>query len=57
MFEAKPYGRWESYVPGPRQPDPWSDEDEGVAISPDALPPGQVHSGSGLRLLTFDKVR
>lgn len=27
------------------------------AFSPDALPPGQVHSGSGLRLLTFDKVR
>ncbi|GAB3102108.1 energy transducer TonB [Lysobacter terrae] len=47
------YGTWESYVPGPRQRDPWSDEDEGVAFSPDTLPAGgSYRAGSGLKLLT-----
>lgn len=48
------YGRWEAYVPGPRQRNPWDDEGvEGTAFSPDALPPGGAYqAGSGLKLLT-----
>lgn len=29
------YGEWQAYVPGPRQANPWSDEDDGV--SPETL--------------------
>lgn len=48
------YGKWDAYVPGPRQPNPWdADDAEGAAFSPDALPPGNDYlAGSGLRLLT-----
>ena len=47
------YGRWEAYVPGPRNPNPWKQGDEGSAFSPDALVPGQAYlAGSGLKLLT-----
>jgi len=47
------YGRWEAYVPGPRTANPWKDEDEGVAFSPDTLLPGRAYlAGSGLKLLT-----
>jgi len=47
------YGRWESYVPGPRQRSPWGHDEEGIGFSPDTLAPGQVYlAGSGLKLLT-----
>jgi hypothetical protein len=52
-FESVRYGQWEAYVPGPRTPNPWDDEDEGVAFSPDTLLPGRAYvAGSGLKLLT-----
>lgn len=47
------YGKWEVYVPGPRQTNPWEEDDEGAAFSPDALAPGAAYiAGSGLKLLT-----
>lgn len=47
------YGRWESYVPGPRRRNPWADDEEGIGFSPDTLAPGKVYlAGSGLKLLT-----
>lgn len=47
------YGRWESYVPGPRQRNPWGHDEEGIGFSPDTLAPGQIYlAGSGLKLLT-----
>lgn len=50
---AHAYGRWESYVPGPRQRNPWEEDKEGTAFSPDVLPPGAAYrAGSGLKLLT-----
>jgi len=53
QFESVRYGQWEAYVPGPRTPNPWDDEDEGVAFSPDTLLPGRAYvAGSGLKLLT-----
>ncbi|QNP42157.1 protein tonB [Lysobacter terrestris] len=53
-FDRTAYGTWEGYVPGPRQPNPWQNEDkEGVAFSPDTLPPGGAYlAGTGLKLLT-----
>src|SRR5690606_38909801 len=47
------YGRWEAYVPGPRNPIPWEMEGlEGFDIAPDALVAGVVHQvGTGLKLL------
>ncbi|MCF7221646.1 energy transducer TonB [Marilutibacter chinensis] len=35
------YGEWNSYIPGPRRPNPWSQEDDGV--SPDTLAAGGVY--------------
>ena len=47
------YGRWEAYIPGPRQPNPWEKDKEGAAFSPDTLAPGRSYlAGSGLKLLT-----
>src|SRR4249919_334705 len=47
------YGRWEAYVPGPRQANPWKEDKEGAAFSPDTLAPGGAYlAGSGLKLLT-----
>jgi len=52
--DAPTYGHWETYVPGPRQRDPWdTDGDEGIGFSPDTLAPGRAYlTGSGLKLLT-----
>jgi hypothetical protein len=52
--EAAKYGKWEPYVPGPRQDVPWlNSASEGPASSPDALVAGGVYEvGQGLRLLT-----
>ena len=47
------YGQWESYVPGPRLPNPWQEDSEGTAFNPDVLPPGDAYlAGSGPVLLT-----
>lgn len=47
------YGQWEAYVPGPRQPSPFPELEEGVGFSPDTLMPGRAYlAGSGLKLLT-----
>jgi hypothetical protein len=47
------YGRWESYVPGPRLPNPWGGDAQGRAFNPDILPPGGTYlAGSGPVLLT-----
>lgn len=46
------YGVWEGYIPGPRHPSPWGDN-EGLGFSPDTLAPGDAYpAGSGLRLKT-----
>lgn len=48
-----PNGRWEIYIPGPRLPNPWDDDKEGTAFSPDVLLPGQAYrAGIGWQLLT-----
>jgi hypothetical protein len=48
-----PYGQWEAYVPGPRQANPWQEEDEGKGFSPDTLAAGRAYiAGTGLKLLT-----
>jgi len=50
---AARYGKWEAYVPGPRQPLPSWVEQQDVAVSPDALVDGELHQvGEGPRLLT-----
>lgn len=49
------YGRWVSYVPGPRQPAPWPIPQDRAQFSPDALPGGGVYMAgrkAGPRLLT-----
>ncbi|WP_226975221.1 TonB family protein [Xanthomonas sp. LMG 12462] len=48
------YGRWTSYVPGPRQRAPWITSDDATGFSPDLLPAGGVYmaDGAGPRLLT-----
>lgn len=48
------YGKWEAYIPGPRQSVPWSGE-ERPGFSPDALAEGGVYmlgQAKGLTLLT-----
>lgn len=51
--ELPRYGHWEAYVPGPRQANPWAENMEGLAFSPDALPPGGSYvAGKGLRLVS-----
>ncbi|MCW0401105.1 hypothetical protein NB688_002133 [Xanthomonas sacchari] len=48
------YGRWMSYVPGPRQRAPWSADEDAAGFSPDLLPAGGVYmaGNGGPRLLT-----
>lgn len=41
------YGRWASYVPGPRQPAPWAKDGNGAGFSPDTLPDGGVYMADG----------
>lgn len=49
---ATPYGKWQSYVPGPRNHIPWISEDDNRA-RPDALVAGAAHPvGDGPKLLT-----
>lgn len=48
------YGRWISYIPGPRERAPWVTGEDAVGFSPDALPANGVYmvDNSGPRLLT-----
>jgi hypothetical protein len=47
------YGKWESYIPGPKHSVPWLHEEDNDSTSPDALAAGGVYEvGKGLRLLT-----
>ncbi|WP_369978934.1 TonB family protein [Xanthomonas bundabergensis] len=48
------YGRWISYVPGPRERAPWVTGEDAAGFSPDALSAGGVYmvDNSGPRLLT-----
>ncbi|MCI2245041.1 energy transducer TonB [Xanthomonas sp. PPL568] len=48
------YGRWMSYIPGPRQRAPWITSEDATGFSPDLLPAGGVYmaDGAGPRLLT-----
>ncbi len=49
------YGRWQSYVPGPRNSIPWKEDSDSAGFSPDALAGGGVYLAGGknqLRLLT-----
>jgi hypothetical protein len=49
------YGRWNAYIPGPREPVPpsWTNSDRLLSGSPDATPAGTLDLGNGnLKLLT-----
>jgi hypothetical protein len=48
------YGRWVSYVPGPRERAPWVTDKDRAGFSPDSLVEGGVYMASekGPRLLT-----
>lgn len=54
--EGRPdsYGRWISYIPGPRERAPWITGDDAAGFSPDALPTDGVYmvDNDGPRLLT-----
>ncbi|MGN7832827.1 energy transducer TonB [Pseudoxanthomonas sp. 22568] len=51
--KAPGYGRWEVYVPGPRQSAPWMQSEHGGDDAPDAMVAGGVYEiGKGRRLLT-----
>lgn len=57
VFGERPvyeYGKWEAYVPGPRQLVPWIDDPRLLSGSVDALPEGGIHllGRDGLRLIT-----
>lgn len=51
-----PYGRWQAYIPGPRQAAPWRDPEDAAPLGSDLLPAGGVYmvdgTARGLRLLT-----
>lgn len=48
------YGKWISYIPGPRQKAPWVEDKEAAGFSPDTLKEGGVYmaDSQGPRLLT-----
>lgn len=49
------YGKWEAYIPGPRQTIPWSRNEERPGFSPDLLAEGGVYMqglNAGPKLLT-----
>ncbi|HUD40552.1 MAG TPA: energy transducer TonB [Dokdonella sp.] len=51
--KAPSYGEWQAYVPGPRQPIPWSGRAPVENDSPDALVAGGIYEiGKGMQLLT-----
>lgn len=51
--ENDDYGRWQPYVPGPKQPVPWIDDPQLLSGNADALPDGGIYPlNSGLHLTT-----
>jgi len=51
MPRGDSYGRWEEYVPGPRQPVPWFDSKQMASTGADAIPDGDLRQADqGLRL-------
>jgi len=47
------YGKWQSYIPGPREIIPWSDKNRLMSASPDASPAGGIYQlDQGLELKT-----
>jgi hypothetical protein len=47
------YGKWESYIPGPREFIPWAQSTQWITGSPDAAPDGGVYQiNQGLQLKT-----
>lgn len=52
----EPYGRWQAYIPGPRQVAPWRSGNDTAQAGSDLLPAGGVYMvdgpARGLRLLT-----
>jgi hypothetical protein len=53
-IRADDYGKWQPYVPGPKQPLPWIADPRLLSGSADALPDGGIHplEKDGLRLMT-----
>ncbi|GGA39235.1 energy transducer TonB [Dyella nitratireducens] len=53
MSDDADYGKWDIYVPGPRQPVPWMTADAQNAISPNTIPAGSISQAeSSLHLTT-----
>lgn len=51
--EMTPYGKWQSYIPGPRQLVPWSEKNTLLSDAPDAVPDGGIYQlNQGLKLTT-----
>lgn len=51
--ENDDYGKWQPYVPGPKQPVPWIDDPQLLSGNADALPDGGIYPlNSGLHLTT-----
>lgn len=49
--ENDDYGKWQPYVPGPKQPVPWIDDPQLLSGNADALPDGGIYPlNSGLHL-------
>jgi hypothetical protein len=47
------YGKWESYIPGPREIIPWAEKSRLISASPDAAPAGGIYQiDQGLELKT-----
>jgi hypothetical protein len=50
---ASKYGKWEVYIPGPKQDVPWIQDRSLLSDAPDAIPEGALQQlGSGTRLST-----
>lgn len=50
--EQDTYGKWEPYIPGPRESVPWLKTDTRTASSPDAIPAGSISQASSSLHLT-----
>lgn len=51
--EDDTYGKWQGYIPGPRQPIPWAQKTPQLSISPDAIPAGSIsQADQNLQLMT-----
>ncbi|MGH8158005.1 MAG: energy transducer TonB [Rhodanobacter sp.] len=51
--DREPYGKWQTYIPGPRQLVPWSEKNKLLSDAPDAVPDGGIYQlNQSLRLTT-----